>query len=480
MGSYGMNAKKTMRLAAAFAAAALAIMMLGILAVQPAHATQTAKADTSLTTAAKKTADKSGIKEGAFIIHSLLKGSKAIEIASGSSKAGVQALVAASNDALPQRFYLRRVGTDTFMIQSVASGLYLTDVKGKVKQTKRTNAAKQQWKAAIDGKGITFTNLGSGKRMAVSKGRLVTAKAKNANAQRFSMEQTQLLPDGFYQLLNAASGRALDLADGLTASGTNIQIFDRNTTGAQTWIFHSMGNGWYQLENNGSWRLVGVESSSKKALADVRQYPYKNKASRQWKPVLLENGGFVFVNKHSRKVLEAAGKGNRANVRQNVRKDTALQTWKLADATPISLSGDATLDAYIRTIASRNDYDLYSCFVDLMSMRAVNALDDEIYCGIVGKSTITKYATLAMERNASDCYGGAALLTYVARACGYQAQFRAGYVASEYGPEEHGWTEVRIDGQVYVCDVSLGRYIYYRNWYLVTYDDAPATYLFSA
>jgi endo-1,4-beta-xylanase len=43
--------------------------------------------------------------------------------------------------------------------------------------------------------------------------------------------------DGSYTLTNAASGRALELPGGQTASGTPVQIWDSNGGANQHWTF---------------------------------------------------------------------------------------------------------------------------------------------------------------------------------------------------------------------------------------------------
>ena len=104
--------------------------------------------------------------------------------------------------------------------------------------------------------------------------------------------------------------------------------------------------------------------------------------------------------------------------------------------------------------------------------------DRELSYGIVGDATVTEYALMVKHRGEWDCYGGAALFTWLARTCGYQANFRAGGAwSASAGVEPHGWVEVYRDGKKYVCDPSLGRYYTQYNWYMITYEEAHTEYV---
>ena len=171
--------------------------------------------------------------------------------------------------------------------------------------------------------------------------------------------------------------------------------------------------------------------------------------------------------------------GDGANVRQNRASGSARQAWRLVAAQSRALSGNAELDAYVRGVAGENGYDLRSCFDWMLDdVRAVSEMDSDRYPGQIASRELTaKYGLMVMRTGTADCYGSAALFTLLARACGYQANFRIGFVPSGSGPETHGWTEVYIDGKTYVCDPSLGRAYRSRNWYLVTYESAPVEYI---
>lgn len=53
------------------------------------------------------------------------------------------------------------------------------------------------------------------------------------------------LGNGYYKLVNANSGKCLDVKGAIGTKGTNVQIYEDNGSAAQQWIIKPAGNGWY-------------------------------------------------------------------------------------------------------------------------------------------------------------------------------------------------------------------------------------------
>ena len=395
-----------------------------------------------------------------------------------SEQLNAQMQVSPYNGSRAQRLFVRSMANGTFTIQSVNSGLYLTDSKGKVIQLSRMASTTQLWKASTDDAGTVLINVGTGRSMAVADGAIVTLGEGDGDAQRFLVESTGLLPDGCYEFYDTASGLMLDVEGGSYSAGANVRLYEDNGTLAQAWNVFEVGDGFYTLTNARSNMVLDVAGGSDRMDANVQQYSPNGTDAQLWKPKMHVDGTFAFENKGSGMVLAAYEVNGVVNVFQTIQRDYAACKWQLSEITGYPDTGDADLDAYIRMIAKRNGYDLRACFDELADMRSVPEMDDQILWGLVDDETTRRYATYVMERNESDCYGSSALFTYVARACGYSANFRAGAVPSESGSVEHGWTELYIDGEVYVCDVCFGRGIPEYDWYMITYDAAHSEYIY--
>lgn len=75
-----------------------------------------------------------------------------------------------------------------------------------------------------------------------------------------------------------------------------------------------------------------------------------------------------------------------------------------------------------------------------------------------------------------NCYRYAALFLWCARALGYSANAICGLLPSRSGLSPHGWVEVYLNGQTYVCDPELKHVMPGYNFYMITYGSAPLTY----
>ena len=68
---------------------------------------------------------------------------------------------------------------------------------------------------------------------------------RNLGCQRFRIEQS----GEYYTITAVHSGKALDVADGSTDSGTNIWQWHTNDTDAQRWTFEDAGNGYVYIKS---------------------------------------------------------------------------------------------------------------------------------------------------------------------------------------------------------------------------------------
>ena len=136
-----------------------------------------------------------------------------------------------------------------------------------------------------------------------------------------------------------------------------------------------------------------------------------------------------------------------------------------------SFTGDSELDSILNSIIGRYGTDLRALYNYVASYPYING---------------SKYPTgnwtpgfaKEMYRNGGgNCYRYAALFEQLARAAGYDAKAIAGHALNRQGGwNAHGWVEVYINGTTYVCDPQSTHAIPGRNFYMVTYGNAPLTY----
>lgn len=88
------------------------------------------------------------------------------------------------------------------------------------------------------------------------------------------------------------------------------------------------------------------------------------------------------------------------------------------------------------------------------------------------------FAIEMYNNGGGNCYRFASLFAWLAEAVGYQSRAVAGELLYRNGTTgAHGWVELYIDGATYVCDPQLQNRMPYRNFYMITYGNAPITYI---
>jgi hypothetical protein len=88
------------------------------------------------------------------------------------------------------------------------------------------------------------------------------------------------------------------------------------------------------------------------------------------------------------------------------------------------------------------------------------------------------YAKDMYTSKAGNCYRYASLMCWVARRLGYDAKTVAGHTyGSGHVYSSHGWCEVVQKGKKYVIDPDLYHYYPDRNWFMVTYEEAPIEFI---
>ena len=428
------------------------------------------------------------LPEGTYNLYTMLAPSKSlVEIPEASTKAGDQAQLNTATERMEQRFYLRQVNGNVYTIQAAHSGLYLADDSGDAVQNKRAGTYKQRWTASINGNGIVFTNVSTGKRLAVSggkatnKAKIVTAKQASKKSQRWRLIQTRLIPDGLYTVSNVYASKMLDVTGNSTLDQANVQVYTANGTSAQGWSIAFIEDGYYRFINEGSNKALNVAGNSKDAGANVQQLTYNKADGQLWLPEMRKDGSIRFTNKGSYMSLEAAGKADASNVRQNPRSSKAAQGWYLKATQATTISGNAQLDNYIRTIVKQNNGNLKSCFTWATSnIKWVDHVTTTVLPnGIIPNQTTIDYALYAFNNKVADGYYFGSLIKWLAIGCGYKAEARAGQVpAATGGLAKHGWTEVTSSGTVYVCDGDLALEIgpTVDRWFMFTYAKSPIQY----
>jgi len=135
----------------------------------------------------------------------------------------------------------------------------------------------------------------------------------------------------WYVVVNANSGKALDLYNWMGSDGAEFRQWSRLDAANQQFQLLSSGDGYYRLKNRHSGKVVDVWNYSKADGAAINQYTDKDGANQQWRLVGADNGALRFINRHSGKALEVANAATAdgADITQYTDHGGRNQTWAL-------------------------------------------------------------------------------------------------------------------------------------------------------
>jgi hypothetical protein len=131
----------------------------------------------------------------------------------------------------------------------------------------------------------------------------------------------------YYQFVSARSGNALDVAGADNADGVRIQQEEPATGSAsQQWRVRSVEDGFYQLVNHNSSKVLGVRDTN------VEQQSDTGAPSQQWKISEVRDGEVKIVSRSSGMVLCVNEGADKQAVVQATDQGGDGQRWKLAKA----------------------------------------------------------------------------------------------------------------------------------------------------
>lgn len=227
---------------------------------------------------------------------------KVLDVAASGTSDGTSVQIRSDNDSVAQKWQFISNGDNTVRLMNPNSGKMLNPAfngtaDGTSVQIYRDNGnISQKWSLilvetqVISGKTYSLVNLNSEKALDVAGGgtangtNVQIASVNNSGAQQW---QAIANGDGTYRLLNPNSGKSLDVAGAGTSDGTNVQIADYNGSGAQKWTFVSNGDGTYRLLNPLSGKVLDVASGGITDGTNVQIWSNNGSGAQKW--VLIEH-----------------------------------------------------------------------------------------------------------------------------------------------------------------------------------------------
>ncbi len=304
------------------------------------------------------------VEDGAYIIESGFGTVLDIEGASPDDGGNVQAFD--NNYSFAQRFRIEAAGKVAtgewyYTIKSVNSGKVLDCANGgvesgtNVQQFQENGTEAQQWF-------LRRVDTVSGERyyeiVSVKSGLSLDVQDGNshagANIQIFSPNGTTaqrwrligcrpVVDDGAYVIESAlGAGLVVDVDQASGIDGAPVQIYQANGTNAQAFALnYDAQTGYYTITNYNSGRVVDVTDGSSWSGADVQQFTGNGTRAQKWHLLVNDDGSVTLISAicgYAMDVRDGAAE-NGARLQQFYRNGTAAQRFFLRATAPVFAGG---------------------------------------------------------------------------------------------------------------------------------------------
>ena len=134
-----------------------------------------------------------------------------------------------------------------------------------------------------------------------------------------------------YAIVNANSGKVVDVSGGSTAAETPCFQYPYHATTNQQWTAWYAGNGFWGLSNINSQMCLSVSGDLVSPGDAVVQRPYVGKPEQQWMFQSYSDGTYYIVNRKSGEVLDVDGASTAdgAKIQQYTNGGYKNQRWTL-------------------------------------------------------------------------------------------------------------------------------------------------------
>lgn len=282
-----------------------AIAVLAAISYTQAFADEASSKEVA-TSAQETTVAKAGysISEGTYTL-SPKSTSKKVQVRAAKTSSGSKIVLKKTNNkTMLQKWFISQVSgsPNTYRIQSVQSGRYISNNNGRVVEASYASNPKQIWVVSKEGGAYVFASKVDDKVLSASgKAGMAVVDASSSKAQQFSVSKTPLLPAGAYYIQPKSSSNVLSVTGHLTRVGSNVKLMRRTADGSRKWIAVINKDGTYTFRNANSARVL-TASSAKKG-ANVCQGGLANARSKKWKLVLNKKGGVNIVSALNKKLV---------------------------------------------------------------------------------------------------------------------------------------------------------------------------------
>ena len=304
------------------------------------------------------------LADGTYTIQSSVNSRYVLDIANGSTASGANVQLYQSNDTPAQQFKVTHDSQGYVTFTNVKSGKVLDVYNGTAKngnnvwQFTSNNSRAQKWIVRKDGNGYSIIsalnsnyvlNIANGKAYNGNNVELYAYSGSSSNRWLFnksvSKEEKILniananrsaIADGIYEIRSAKSnGFVLDVSNGSTLAGANIQLWQSNGTQAQAFKVSHDSNGFVTFTSVKSGKVLDVFDGKAKPYQNVWQFNSNNSRAQKWIVQQTSSGYKIMSAIDTNYVLDLYNGSvrNGGNIQVFASNDTIAQRWNFAKQT---------------------------------------------------------------------------------------------------------------------------------------------------
>lgn len=192
-------------------------------------------------------------------------------------------------------------------------------------------------------------------------------QAKNADIDTLAAENRNVLADGTYTistLLN--SNYVLDVKDGSTSNGANIQLYEANDTAAQQFKVSHDSQGYVTFTNVKSGRVLDLNGAIVKDAGNIQQYTSNGTCAQKWIVKQDGNGYVVMSAINPNYILDLNGGSvrNGSNIQLHSVTGSNSQRWNITKY--------VSKDERIKNLAAQNKNTLADGVYEINSVKNSN------------------------------------------------------------------------------------------------------------
>lgn len=322
------------------------------------------------------------VETGTYTITTAVNDNKVIGLEKNSMENGVKLQIQSETNLSTQRFEISAVGNGYYRIVSEATGKALdipnasSATQIQIQQYTWNASNAQLWKFIDAGEGYcyirsalgTYVNLKWGN---AEDGNVVwtyTNDKSNAMKWRLNTSTFQPIPDGTYNIFSQLNGMTLSIRESSLSNWGNAQIETNTDSSSQKFEITYMGNGYYKIVNEYSGKALDIWNGLSDSGTNVQQYEWNGSNAQLWKFVEIGDGSYYIKSKLGTVLnVENAGTMNGTNVDSSTMDGSMAQRWNIKTA--------KTIDIKEGTYVIKSAGNLYQVLTEKNSNFQINGFD---------------------------------------------------------------------------------------------------------